>query len=46
MGIWKYVKPFSKKSFQIVLQLNFFFLAADFDINLLGFETNKKVESL
>ena len=40
------MKPFSRKSFQIVLQLTkLFFLAGDFNINLLDFETNKKVQS-
>ena len=40
------MKPFSRKSFQIVLKLTkLFFLAGDFNINLLDFETNKKVQS-
>ena len=40
------MKPFLKKSFQIVLQLtNLFFIARNFNINLLDFETRKKVQS-
>ena len=39
-------ETFFKKSFQIVLQLTkFFFLAGDFNSNLLDFETNKNVQS-
>ena len=45
-GDLKVCETFFKKILSDSTTVKFFFLAADFDINLLGFETNKKVESL